>query len=119
MLALFAELCFTSQPCVSQSVDEASRNSAVGAQAPSQTMQPAKMDDHNDDDHSGARNLGMTFQGRIVKSGSKLILAGTDDTKYQLDNQQQAHNFLNQNVKITGVLDATTGTIRIHAIDPV
>ena len=118
MLALLVGLCLMGQVAFAQTSDEASRNSAVQAQGHSQPMQPAKADAHNSDDHDSARNSGMTFQGRIVKSGSKLVLAGTDDTTYQLDDQQKAHNFLNQHVKVTGVLDATTGTIRINAIDP-
>jgi|HubBroStandDraft_4_1064222.scaffolds.fasta_scaffold02635_3 hypothetical protein len=118
MLALLVGLCCRGQVSFAQALDEASRNSAVQAQGHSQPIQPAKTDAHDSDDHDSARNSGITFQGRIVKSGSKLVLAGTDDTTYQLDDQQKAHNFLNQQVKVTGVLDATTGTIRINAIDP-
>ena len=39
-------------------------------------------------------------------------------TTYQLDDQQKAQDFRNNNVKVTGVLDAT-GTIRATAIEPV
>ena len=53
-----------------------------------------------------------------MRSGNRLVLAAIDGTTYQLDNQQKAHNFLNQNVKVIGDLDATTGTIRINAINP-
>ncbi|MFY9908033.1 MAG: DUF5818 domain-containing protein [Terriglobales bacterium] len=116
-LAVLAGLCFICQASFAQNSDEASGNSA-GGQAHSQPMQPAHIADRNNDGN-GTRNSEMTFQGRIVKSGSRLVLTGTDDTTYQLDNQQKAHNFLNQQVKITGILDATTGTIRINAIDPV
>ena len=59
-----------------------------------------------------------TFSGKIVKSGTKLVLAGDGKTTYQLDDQQKAHDFLNKSVKVTGVLDASTGTIRVSAIEP-
>src|SRR6266481_5724350 len=60
-----------------------------------------------------------TFNGTIVKSGDKLVLTAADSkTTYQLDDQQKAKDFLNKSVKVTGVLDASTGTIRVSAIDP-
>lgn len=54
-----------------------------------------------------------------MKSGNKFVLAGSDNqTTYHLDGQQRAQDFLNKTVKVTGTLDASTGTIRIRAIDP-
>jgi hypothetical protein len=60
-----------------------------------------------------------TFSGKIVKSEGKLVLKTADKTTYQIDDQQKAQDFLNKTVKVTGVLDAETGTIRVTAIDPV
>jgi hypothetical protein len=54
-----------------------------------------------------------------VKSAGKLVLTTADKTTYQIDDQQKAQDFLNKSVKVTGVLDAATGTIRVTAIDPV
>jgi hypothetical protein len=60
-----------------------------------------------------------TFNGTIVKSGDKLVLTAADNkTTFQLDDQQKAQGYLNKSVKVTGVLDASTGTIRVKAIDP-
>jgi hypothetical protein len=60
------------------------------------------------------------FSGKIVKSGGKLVLKAADrKTTYQIDDQLKAQDFLNKTVKVTGVLDASTGTIRVTAIDPV
>ena len=57
---------------------------------------------------------------RHTLSGDKLILTDpASKTSYQLDDQQKAQAFVNKNVKVTGVLDASTGTIRVSAIDPV
>ncbi len=79
--------------------------------APEQTQQGIQTDDRNATQH--------TFAGVIVKSGDKLVLADTlSKTSYQLDNQPKARDFLNKNVKVTGTLDPTTGTIRVSAIEP-
>jgi len=59
-----------------------------------------------------------SFSGRIIRSGNKFVLAASDNTTYQLDDQQKAQDFLNKSVKVTGSLDASTGTIRVRAIDP-
>jgi len=60
-----------------------------------------------------------TFAGKIVKQGSALVLTDLDGkTTYKLDDQQKAHDFLNKDVKVTGVLDASTGVIRVTAIEP-
>ena len=60
-----------------------------------------------------------TFTGKIVKSGDKLVLSETQSkVTYQLDDQQKAQEYVNQSVKVTGILDAATGTIRVSAIDP-
>jgi hypothetical protein len=61
-----------------------------------------------------------TFTGKIVKAGDKLVLSDAQGKMtYLLDDQQKAQEFVNKNVKVTGVLDASTGTIRVRAIEPV
>ena len=61
-----------------------------------------------------------TFTGKIVKHGDKLVLTdATGKAVYQLDDQTKAKEFLNKNVKVTGVLDGATTTIHVSAIDPV
>jgi len=60
-----------------------------------------------------------TFMGKILKTGDKLVLSDSENkTTYQLDDQQKAEEYINKNVKVTGVLDAATGTIRVSAIEP-
>jgi hypothetical protein len=60
-----------------------------------------------------------TFNGKIMKSGDKLVLTDiANKTTYQLDDQQKAQDFLNKSVKVTGVLDASSGTIPVSAIEP-
>lgn len=104
LAALTLGLLFASQPAFARS--------AASARNP--TTQEQQMPDDQD---SASQK---TFSGKIVKSGDKLVLTDADNkTTYQLDDQQKAHDFLNQAVKVTGVLDASTGTIKVTAIEPV
>jgi len=108
-MALAVTLCFASQPTLAQS----SSSSSPDATAQQQPMQP---DNQN---AVSAPSEKTTFNGTITKSGNKLILTAADSkTTYQLDDQRKAKDFLNKSVKVTGVLDASTGTIRVSAIDP-
>lgn len=60
------------------------------------------------------------FTGVIVRSGDKLVLLDTiSKTSYQLDDQEKAKDFLNKNVRVTGVLNPASGTIHVTAIDMV
>ena len=97
-------LCLASQLIFAQSHNEPSSN-------PTTQQQPLQ-----NDENTASVN---TFSGKIVKSGDKFVLAASDNlTTYQLDDQQKAHDFLNNTVRVTGSLDASTGTIRVIAIDP-
>jgi len=108
VMALTAALCFLSQPTLAQSAPDSSGNTTT-------QQQPMQPDDQNAVNTASEK----TFSGKIVKSGNKLVLAAADSkTTYQLDDQQKAHDFLNKSVKVTGVLDASTGTIRVSAIEP-
>ena len=109
VMALTVALCFASKPTFAQS----SSSSSPNATAQQQPMQP---DNQNAVSTPSEKT---TFNGTITKSGNKLVLMAADSkTTYQLDDQQKAKDFLNKSVKVTGVLDASTGTIRVSAIDP-
>ena len=70
-------------------------------------------------DSPGSASEAKTFSGKIVKDGDKLVLTDADGkTTYQIDDQQKAKAFLNKSVKVTGILDASTGIIRVSAIEP-
>lgn len=108
IMALTAVLYFTSQPILAQSSPDSSRNTA--------SQQQPMPDDQNMANVPSAK----TFSGKIVKSGDKYVLKdGDNKTTYQLDDQQKAQDFLNKAVKVTGTLDASTGTIRVSVIEPV
>jgi photosystem II stability/assembly factor-like uncharacterized protein len=88
------------------------------AQAASATSSNGQTNDSQTGAQQGDQSP-KTFTGVIVKSGSKLVLNDTlSKTSYQLDDQVKAQDFLNQNVRVTGVLDPSTGTIRVSAVDP-
>ena len=109
VMALSVALCFASQPTLAQSSSSSSPDATAQQQQP---MQP-------DNQNAVGTPSEKTFNGTIVKSGNKLVLTAADSkTTYQLDDQQKAKDFLNKSVKVTGVLDASTGTIRVSAIDP-
>ncbi len=60
-----------------------------------------------------------TFTGKIVKSGDMFILSDEQNkVTYKLDDQAKAKEFENRDVKVTGVLDDSTGVIRVSAIEP-
>jgi hypothetical protein len=69
-------------------------------------------------DQTPAQPQVKTFTGTIAKSGEQFIL--TDDSSkssYQLDDQEAAGKFAGKRVKVTGVLDASNNTIRVHSIE--
>ncbi|MFI5095861.1 MAG: DUF5818 domain-containing protein [Candidatus Acidiferrales bacterium] len=108
VMALTAALCFASQSTLAQSAPDSSRNTTT-------QQQPTQPDDQNAANTASEK----TFSGKIMKSGNKLVLTAADSkTTYQLDDQQKAQDFLNKSVKVTGVLDGSTGTIRVSAIEP-
>jgi hypothetical protein len=108
VMVLTAALCLASQPTLAQSASDSSRT-------PSTQHQPMPPDNRYPANAASEK----TFSGKIVKSDGKLVLKTADKTTYQIDDQQKAQDFLNKSVKVTGVLDAATGTIRVTAIHPV
>jgi len=106
VMALTAALCLATQPAFAQSTQTSD---------PTAQQQPMPPDNQTPANAAAEK----TFSGKIVKSAGKLVLTTADKTTYQIDDQQKAQDFLNKSVKVTGVLDAATGTIRVTAIDPV
>jgi uncharacterized protein DUF5818 len=95
-------LCLVCQSAVAQYT--ANPQSSPTAQQPNDPNSAAEM---------------KTFTGKIVKAGDKFVLADPETgTTYQLDDQQKAQEFVDKRVKVSGVLDAATGVIRVSAIEP-
>jgi hypothetical protein len=114
LIVLSVAVFLTSQPAVAQTPQ--SYPNSWPSTTQSQSPQPqSTLPDQNAQTTPVAAN--QTFSGKIVKSGNRLVLSGSSVT-YQLDNQQKAHDFLNKTVKVTGVLDSASGTIRVSTIGP-
>lgn len=102
-LAMIAAVCFVGQNALAQDSSRPDPN-VTQPPMPSDSQSPAVAE----------------FTGKIVKSGGKLVLSDdTNKTMYQLNDQKKAKEYLNRNVKVSGVLDASTGTIRVSAIEPI
>ena len=91
----------------------------VGQTAIAQNSTPAAQDQMQQPDNQKPAAETKTFAGKIVKAGNTLVLSDAEgQTTYKLDDQQKAKEFVNKDVKVTGVLDASTGMIRVTAIEP-
>ncbi|MBZ5655852.1 MAG: hypothetical protein LAO56_11325 [Acidobacteriia bacterium] len=86
--------------------------------SPSRTVSAQERPTQQADEQKAAPEP-KTFTGKIVKSGDSLVLSDTESkTMYKLDDQQKAKEFVNKDVKVVGVLDDSTGMIRVSSIEP-
>ena len=117
--ALFS-IFLTSQPMHTQNAPGSSQSSQA-AQPPAPQPVGQNVDQnagHNNDQNADQSTAQQTFTAVIAKSGDKIVLTDPlTKTSYQLDDQRKAQELVNKNVKVTGVLDPLTGTIRVSAID--
>jgi hypothetical protein len=58
-----------------------------------------------------------TIVGTIVKEADKYVLKASDNTTYQLDNQEKAKQYVGKQVKVIGTLEVNSNTIHIENID--
>jgi hypothetical protein len=66
----------------------------------------------------GLASEGKTFTGKTVRSGYKFVLADAENlATCQLCDQQKAQGFVNKNVKVTSMLDESSGVSRVTWID--
>ena len=87
--------------------------------APYNNMVAVQQQPAQQPDSTGSASETKIFTGKIVKNGDTLVLTDADGKMtYQLDDQQKAKVFFNKSVRVTGILDASTGTIRVSAIEP-
>jgi hypothetical protein len=67
-------------------------------------------------DPASAQPSARSFEGRIAKSGDKLVLReSSTKTSYQLDDQSKAKQFQGKDVMVTATLDSSTNTL--HVVD--
>ena len=66
-----------------------------------------------------SQNSAQSFEGKITKSGDKLVLQdASSQATYQLDDQDKAKQFKGQNVKITATMDPNTNLLHVVDIAP-
>lgn len=70
-------------------------------------------------DATSSQQSARSFEGKIMKSGSKLVLQeSSTQTAYQLDDQDKAKQFQGKDVKVMATLDPKTNTLHIVDITP-
>ena len=70
-------------------------------------------------DATSSQQSARSFEGKIMKSGSKLVLQeSSTQTAYQLDDQDKAKQFQGKDVKVMATLDPNTNTLHIVDIAP-
>lgn len=70
-------------------------------------------------DATNPQQSARSFEGKIAKSGDKLVLQeSTTQTAYQLDDQDKAKKFEGKSVKVMATVDPTTNTLHIVDITP-
>jgi hypothetical protein len=61
----------------------------------------------------------QSFQGKITKSGDKLVLRDSaTQASYQLDDQEKAKQYEGKNVKVMATMDPNTNTLHVVDITP-
>jgi len=67
-------------------------------------------------DAPNGQQSARSFEGRIAKSGDKLVLReSSTKASYQLDDQSKAKQFQGKDVMVTATLDSSTNTL--HVVD--
>jgi hypothetical protein len=71
-------------------------------------------------DTSTQQRSAKSFEGKITRSGDKLVLQeNASRTAYQLDDQDKAKPYEGKNVKVMATVDASNNTLHVVAITPV
>jgi Protein of unknown function (DUF5818) len=125
-LAIISTALFTSQRMNARNTPYATQSPQATQQSATQSADQASGDQSSADQASDEKQASnekkeqQTFTGVIEKSGDQLVLIDPlTKTSYQLDDQRKAQELVNKNVRVTGVLDPSTGTIRVSAIAPI
>lgn len=88
--------------------------SASQSSTPSQSGSASQQTDATNPQQSA-----RSFEGKIAKSGDKLVLQETStQTSYQLDDQDKAKQFEGKSVKVMATMDPNTNTLHVVDISP-
>jgi len=76
--------------------------------------QPGAAQQQQPVDTQNQQQAARTFEGKIAKAGSKLVLQeASTQTAYQLDDQDKAKQFAGKNVKVMATVDPSSNTLHI------
>jgi hypothetical protein len=88
-----------------------SAQSTPSTQTPDSMQQPVGT--------QGDQRSARSFEGKITKSGDKLVLRETaSQTAYQLDDQSKAQHYEGKQVKVMATLDPSTKVLHVVDITP-
>lgn len=91
----------------------------LAAQQTSSTPQSGSMPQQQQTDATSPQPSSRSFEGKIAKSGDKLVLQeSSTQTAYQLDDQDKAKQFQGKNVTVTATLDTNSNTLHVVDINP-
>lgn len=88
-------------------------------QTPSSPSQAGSTPQQQQTDATNPQQSARSFEGKITKSGDKLVLQeSSTQTAYQLDDQDKAKQFEGKSVKVMATMDPNTNTLHIVDITP-
>ena len=104
------------QSCTTPSTQTPDSTTSPSTQSPDTTVaQPQTQVDTSTQQRSA-----QSFEGKITRSGDKLVLQeNASRTAYQLDDQDKAKAYEGKNVKVMATVDASNNTLHVVAITPV
>ncbi len=94
--------------------------STPSTQSPStQSPDASSMPQHDQTSATNSQQSARSFEGKIEKSGDKLVLQDSaSSTSYQLDDQDKAKQYEGKNVKVMGTVDSASNTLHVIDITP-
>jgi len=91
----------------------------LAAQQTPSTPQADSMPQQQPTDATNPQQSPRSFEGKIAKSGGKLVLKeSSTQAAYLLDDQDKAKQFQGKNVAVTATLDSNTNTLHVVDISP-
>jgi hypothetical protein len=88
-------------------------------QTQSSPSQAGSMPQQQQTDATNPQQSARSFEGKIAKSGDKLVLQeSSTQTAYQIDDQEKAKQFEGKSVKVMATVDPNTNTLHIVDITP-
>lgn len=91
----------------------------VAQQTPATSSQAGSAPQQQQTDAANPQQSARSFEGKIAKSGDKLVLQeSSTQTAYQLDDQDKAKQFEGKSVKVMATMDPSTNTLHVVDITP-